>query len=239
MNRIVDFHTHILPGIDDGSGSLEESMALLRMEAEQGIGHVMATPHFYPMHDDPERFLERRKAAEARLREEMEKRSGLPRLSVGAEVYYFPGISESDILPELTIGSKRCILIEMPMSVWTEHMYRELEGIAVKQGLMPVIAHMDRYIRPFRTYGIPQRLAELPVYVQANAGFFLDRSTASMAMRLLREDKIQLLGSDCHNLASRMPNLGPAVQTIEKRLGAGVLERICAYQDEVLADAFV
>lgn len=47
MNGIMDFHSHILPGIDDGSASLEESIAMLRMEAEQGITHVIATPHFY------------------------------------------------------------------------------------------------------------------------------------------------------------------------------------------------
>lgn len=239
MTEVVDFHSHVLPKLDDGSASIQESIGMLRLHGEQGIAHVVATPHFYPMYDDPKRFLQHRKDAEERLREAMESHPDLPRLSIGAEVHYFPGISDSDILPELTIDGKRCILIEMPVSSWTEAMYRELEGISVKQGLIPIIAHMDRYIRPFRTHGIPKRLAQLPVYVQANAQFFLEKATASMAMRLLREDKIQLLGSDCHNLTSRLPNLGPAVRKIEDRLGADVLKRICAYQDEVLTAEFV
>ena len=50
---MVDFHSHILPGIDDGSASLEESIELLKREAEQGINHVVATPHFYAQHDTP------------------------------------------------------------------------------------------------------------------------------------------------------------------------------------------
>ena len=69
MREIIDFHSHILPGIDDGSRNVEESIALLRKEAEQGITHVIATPHFYPQHDTPERFLKRRNEAETVLRE--------------------------------------------------------------------------------------------------------------------------------------------------------------------------
>lgn len=237
MRTAIDFHSHILPCVDDGSASLDESIAMLRMEAEQGIEHVIATPHFYAQHDNPERFLKRRAEAQMQLREEMAKDNGLPQVSIGAEVYFFRGISDSDILSELTIDSKRCILIEMPHSPWTEAMYRELEGIQIKRGITPIIAHVDRYIRPFRTYGIPERLEELPVIVQANASFFLQRSTARLALRMLREDKIQLIGSDCHNLDSRAPNLAPALQMIRKRLGEEAIERINDYEREVLGES--
>lgn len=234
MSAVTDFHSHILPGIDDGSASVEESIAMLRMEAEQGIGHVVATPHFYANYDTPERFLRRRAEAESLLRQELLKHPELPRISVGAEVYFFSGISDSDMLNRLTIGEKRCILIEMPHAPWTASMYRELEGIWVKQGLMPIIAHIDRYIGPFRTFGIPERLAELSVMVQANAEFFLERRTSRMALRMLREDRIQLLGSDCHNLRSRKPNLGEAVNLIERKLEPEVLERVNACGTEIL-----
>ena len=234
MSGIVDFHSHILPRIDDGSASLEESIAMLRMEAEQGIHHVVATPHFYPQHNHPESFLRRRREVEMRLREEMARHSGLPEVSVGAEVYFFSGISESDVLQQLTIGSKRCILLEMPQSPWTEAMYRELEQIPARQGLTPIMAHVDRYIGPFRTFGIPERLAELPVLVQANASFFLRRSTARMALRMLKEDRIHFLGSDCHDPESRPPRLGEAVEKIRGSLGDRVLDRIADYQFSAL-----
>lgn len=236
MDSVIDFHTHILPKVDDGSKSIKESLAMLRQEAEQGIGHVVATPHFYPRYDSPEEFLARRAESEHRLREAMAGQEDLPALTVGAEVHYFPGISESDILQEMTIGQSGYVLIEMPQSPWKDTMYRELEGIRAKQGLIPVVAHIDRYIAPFRTQRIPERLEELPVLVQANASFFLDRATSRMAMRLLRQDRIQLLGSDCHNLTGRAPNLGAAVRQIEKRLGGAVLEQIRSYQNEILAD---
>ena len=57
---VTDFHSHVLPGVDDGSASVEESLAMLRLAAQQGIRRVVATPHFYPRYDDLERFLERR-----------------------------------------------------------------------------------------------------------------------------------------------------------------------------------
>lgn len=222
----TDFHSHILPGVDDGSQSVEESIAMLRMEAEQGITHVIATPHFYPRYDTPERFLAKRNAAMERLQEEMARHSGLPQITLGAEVYFFRGMSESDALNQLTIGEKRCILIEMPFGSWTSDMYRELEAIRSRRGMIPIVAHVDRYIRPFHTRGIPEQLAQLPVLVQANAEFFLSRGTAGMAMRMLKADNIHLLGSDCHNLSSRMPNLGDALQRIQKKLGQRAVERL-------------
>lgn len=231
MRAVADFHSHILPDLDDGSASLEESIGMLRMEWRQGISHVVATPHFYPRQDDPVQFLAKRKAAEEQLREEMARHPHMPDLSVGAEVHYFPGISESEILSELTIDGKDFILIEMPLVSWTDTMYRELENIRVKQGITPIIAHVDRYMTPLRTFRIPERLEELPVLVQANASFFLNKLSRGTALRLLRADRIHLLGSDCHNLQTRAPNLGPAIQLIEKHLGTAALDRIQSYQD--------
>lgn len=231
---VTDFHSHVLPAIDDGSSSVEESIALLRMEAEQGIRHVIATPHFYPRHHNPERFLEKRKQAEEVLRDAMQKEPGLPELSVGAEVHFFFGMSDSEVLPRLTIDQKCCILIEMPHSTWTDSMYRELEQIWLRWGITPIIAHVDRYISPFRTFGIPERLAELPVMVQANASFFQQMSTSSMALRMLKKEQIHLLGSDCHNLTSRRPNLGGAVEKIRHRLGQQAVDRIRSFEQSVL-----
>jgi protein-tyrosine phosphatase len=230
----TDFHSHILPGVDDGSRSVKESLKMLSVEADQGVRRVVATPHFYANHDTPERFLERREAAWGRLREATAGHPELPQIIPGAEVYYFAGMSESDALPALTIGGSGFLLLEMPQGPWTQSMYREMEAIYVKQGITPIIAHVDRYIGPFRTWGIPKQLAELPVLVQANAEFFLSRYTAGMALRMLRQENIHLLGSDCHDLTSRKPNLGTALEQIENRLGKHALSRIQEYEDRVL-----
>lgn len=230
---VIDLHSHVLPALDDGSASVEESLALLRMEAKQGIRTVTATPHFYAHNDTPDRFLRKRAEAAEKLQQALQAYPELPEIKLGAEVYFFQGISDSDALKSLTIDGKRCILIEMPLSPWTDRMYRELVNIREKQDLIPVVAHVDRYISRFRTFGIPEKLEQLPVLVQANASFFLSRSTSSMALKMLRRNQIQLLGSDCHSVKERPPKLGDAIALIRRHLGDEALAQIGEYQQVV------
>lgn len=230
----VDFHTHILPSIDDGSLSIEMSIEMLEREARQGINLVIATPHFYAHQDRPERFLEKRKKAYETLLEEMDKHSNLPRIILGAEVLYFGGIHQWEGLKDFTIGNSNYVLIEMPMPPWSKRMVEEIASIPTNLGLVPIMAHIDRYIKPFKTYGIPDTLSQLPVLIQVNTSFFLQRNTSRMAYRLLRENKIHLLGSDCHNLEHRPPNLGIALSKIERKLGKETLMVLEEYEKKVL-----
>jgi protein-tyrosine phosphatase len=236
MGDRVDFHSHILPGVDDGSRSVEESLKMLCTEAQQGIGIVVATPHFYANHDTPERFLNRRAAAWEKLRVAMTEETALPKVILGAEVYFFSGISDSEALPQLTTGQKRYIMLEMPAVPWTQSMYREMENIYAKRGITPIIAHIDRYLSPLRYRQILKRLEELPVLVQANSDFFLRPMTAPLALRMLKENRIHLLGSDCHNNSTRKPELGRAIEKIEKHLGAAAIEHLHHYERSVLGE---
>ena len=229
MMPVSDLHSHVLPGIDDGSGSLEESLAMLRETAAQGITIVAATPHFDPRSDTPEDFLSRRNKAAEELLKEMEP--GMPRLLLGAEVRYFRGISESDALPLLTLEGGKALLLELPPAPWPEELWQELALFRLQTGIVPVIAHIDRYIGPFRTRGIPERLEELDLLVQANSSFFLKKTTAPLALRLLREDKIHLLGSDCHGMRYRRPDLGAVLEKIQPWA-----ENIRQYEQRVLPD---
>lgn len=236
MITLDDFHTHILPGIDDGSDSVQESIEMLQAETAQGVHRVVATPHFYGNYTTPQKFLRNRAEAEMRMREAIAGKDGFPEILMGAEVHFFSGVSESDVLNQLTIGVGNSILIEMPQSEWTAGMYRELEAMYVRHGIIPIIAHIDRYISPFQTRGIPERLADLPVLVQANANFFLNRWTQAMALNMLKKGKIHLLGSDCHDLIRRPPKLGDAVQVIRRKLGDHVVETVAQCADFILAD---
>ena len=221
---VTDFHNHILPKIDDGSRSVEESIAMLQMMVQQGVQTVIATPHFYPQDTTPDRFLEKREAAMDRLLEQLTQNDNYPEIRLGAEVFYYDQMSHSEELRKLTIEGINAILIEMPMGQWTDRMYQELENIQKNLSLTPIVAHVDRYLGRFRDYGIPQRLSELPVLVQANAEFVLKHT--GKALRMLQGQQIQLLGSDCHNLTDRKPNLGEAVELIRKKLGNDVIELI-------------
>lgn len=231
----ADFHTHILPCVDDGSRSVKESLEMLRLCSRMGIHQVVLTPHFYPDRDHPEHFLARRKAALEAL---LEAAAGeeLPDLILGAEVYYFPNMSSSDALSRLTIGDSRYLLVEMPMCRWTERMYRELEMIRQNQGLTPIVAHLDRYLTPFTAGKTLRQVAELPVMVQVNGDFFLQRNSSRRALRMLDRGQIHLLGSDCHNLKDRKPNLDTVRELIRMKLGDEPLERIAFFEQLVLSE---
>lgn len=230
----ADFHTHILPCVDDGSRSVDESLEMLRLCSQMGMRQVVLTPHFYPDCDHPDRFLACRKAALEALQEAATGEE-LPDLIPGAEVHYFPNMSSSDALPRLTIGGSHYLLVEMPMCRWTERMYRELEMVRQNQGLTPIIAHLDRYLTPFTAGRILRQVAELPVLVQANGDFFLQRNTSQRALRMLQRGQIHLLGSDCHNLKDRKPNLGTVRKLIRVKLGNEPLERISYFEQRVLS----
>lgn len=207
---MIDIHSHVLPGIDDGSKNVEESLAMLRSCAQQGIGCVAATPHFYPMENSPERFLERREAAAERLRSVWEP--GLPKLLLGAEVYYFTGISQAEELDALCLGGT-LLLLEMPFCPWTDRMTAEVIALREQRGLHVVLAHIERYFRwqPKRLW---EELLDRGLLMQCNAGFFLDWRTKGKARKMLSEGRIHLLGSDAHNMTSRPPRMGEARSSI-------------------------
>lgn len=222
---MIDFHSHILPKIDDGSSSINESIEMLTLTKQQGIGHIVATPHFYASETNPADFLSGRTHSYNKLSNAIEGGS-LPKIIPGAEVSYFEGISDCEELESLKILGTSLIMIEMPMCKWSERMLSELAAIYEKSGLIPLIAHIDRYIRLLRDKKISDRLSGLPVLIQANASFFTDKKTARLALSMLSKEKIHLLGSDCHNVVSRRPNLGDAIEVINGKLGKEALQRI-------------
>lgn len=230
---IIDFHSHILPQIDDGSQSIDESAEMLRCMKKQGIDFVIATPHFYAKHDNPEHFLERRARAKAELDEVLT--DDMPKVILGAEVAYFPGMSQSKALQDLAIEGTKAILVELPWGKWKDSVYRELSRIYEQQNLIPIVAHVDRYLTPYRSFGIPKKLEQLPVLVQANGEFFLDKATARKAKKMLAAEQIHLLGSDTHNLTDRAPNLGETLSVIENTLGFEAIEQIETWQREVIS----
>ena len=142
---MIDIHTHILPGMDDGSGSLEESLAMAKESARQGVRLLAATPHFYATQEDPERFLQRREKSLALL--ESAWQEGFPTLLVGAEVRYFDGISRVEEVSWLTLDHTRILLLEMPFTSWSGRMVDEVLELQRSRGLQVLLAHVSRVLK--------------------------------------------------------------------------------------------
>ena len=213
---MVDYHSHILPEMDDGADSVETSLAMLRESSRQGVDLICATPHFYADEEDPKSFLQRRSEAYSRLREAMGDGKGYPDILLGAEVLYFPGISVAEEMRELCLEGTFFLLVEPPMLPWTDAMLDEIEACVASLRCIPVIAHIDRYMRLLNAPELLNRVMGRKMLIQANAAFFLHRQSQDAALDSLRHGRIHFLGSDCHDLIDRAPNLEAALDVIRK-----------------------
>ena len=231
---MTDFHMHVLPGMDDGSKDTKTSLAMLARSAEYGVDTVAATSHFYAEDNSIAWFLRRRQEAYDRLVEAIGDRADLPKVRLGAEVRYFSGISAVEDLDKLCLQGTDLLLLEMPFVPWTDRVLREVEAIQ-RSGLQVVAAHIERYldIQPRRTM---EAFFDLDTFIQCNGEFFLSRWTARRATRMFKQRQIHFLGSDAHNLTSRAPNLGEAVQLIERKFGGGEIDRFFADVDYYIGD---
>ncbi len=196
MNGITtDFHSHILPGADHGSDSVETSLKQLELISASGVERVVATPHFYPMTDSVESFLARRAESAHFLHAAM--REGDPEVLLGAEVLICNGIERMEGLERLTVLGTNCILLEMPMTKWSETTYDTIREIA-GMGLSVVMAHIDRY-DPKDI----ERLMTLDVEAQLNPDPFLSHRGSTFASYWLEEGKVAAVGSDIHMASER------------------------------------
>ena len=130
---MIDWHTHILPGMDDGSRDVAESISMINMQVSQGVSTIIATPHFYANDETVESFLERRKKSFELLKNEFSNET--VEIKLGAEVRYYQGISRMNDLKYLRIEGSKLLLLEMPMSSWTESMIRELIELSGKNSI--------------------------------------------------------------------------------------------------------
>lgn len=237
MNKLsVDFHTHILPSVDDGSNSVAKTVKMLELQRDMGIKTVVATPHFYADADTPDDFFARRQAAYQDIKANIRETDGLPKIILGAEVLYFDGIENWDILDKLAIEGTKYILIEMQEAPFSKRCLETLAKFKEITGYTPIIAHLDRYISLFKTFRLPKTLSEMDVFVQLNASSLLKFPDSLLAINLLKTDKIHLLGSDCHNLVSRAPNLDMAQRVIEEKLGKQYINRLIKIENLILGN---
>ncbi len=215
---MIDFHSHILPKIDDGSKSCSESLQMLKAMENQGIETVFATPHFYAHKESPNQFLKRREASFSHLQKEIFNSETKPYINIicGAEVAYFPGIRYCEDLEKLSAVGTNLLLLEMPFTTWTSDMYTDIEMIS-ERGIVPIIAHIERYKSFQNLHKSIYFLQEKNAIIQANSSFFLNFFTSKTALSMIEKGEINLLGSDAHNMHNRIPNLGLAIEKIKKK----------------------
>ena len=223
---MVDFHSHILPALDDGSRDTEESLLLLRMLSDQGIRTVCATPHFNANRTSVDEFLSLRDASYDSLKPMLTDE--LPQVRLGAEVAYYEGISRLEGLSKLCIENTNILLLEMPFCRWSEYTVNEVIQLSCRGDFRLALAHIERYTALNGTR-IIERFADSDIILQVNASFFTELKTRRKAIRMLKNGYIHLIGSDCHSITARPPFIGNALNLIEKKLGCEYLGDMADY----------
>ena len=225
---IYDFHCHILPGIDDGSRDIHMTERMLRMEISQGVDHILFTPHFYAQHQSASEFIRNRAKAYERTADLIEDH-GMPLVTrYAAETYFFKGISEADILDDLSMHTEDqdVLFLEMPFAQWHRSVYEEVKALIEKRGLTVVIVHIERFLEYQKDKSIWDRVFELPVIPQHNAGIFTRFSKRGTGLKTLKEGWPVILGTDAHNTDTRHPNMAEGRSVIGKKLENAVLQEI-------------
>ncbi|MCF0228673.1 MAG: capsular polysaccharide biosynthesis protein [Parasporobacterium sp.] len=221
---IIDFHTHILPGIDDGSPDVATSLLMLDKMRKDGITHVAATPHFYADEMTIDSFLENRRAAYRQLL--AAENTGITVIP-GAEVYYFRGMSNADAIHSLCIGGDEVLLLELPFTDWDDSVIDEVHALTGRYTV--ILAHLERYIRFHRNRKKLRELMDMDLYVQVNAESVQKRSGCyeKDAVKWLKEGCAHVLGSDCHGISRRIPDLKEgrnALAAADRRIPARIDE---------------
>lgn len=233
--HFVDLHCHLLPGIDDGSASIVETVGMLRVAYQGGTRGIVATPHtFQPMFatfSSMELI-----GAFSRMMEELEGLSRQPKHSYLGEMDVRLG-SENFVTPEfqqalaqrkvLTLNGSRYLLVEFPSFMPFALIESAVERI-LEHGLIPVLAHVERY--EF-SHQLPERLESLKrngSVIQINAEAFERRrdhdEVKELALSLAGRGVLDVIASDGHDVRGRPPVLQSAFEYLSREFSQETLD---------------
>jgi protein-tyrosine phosphatase len=228
VGRLVDIHSHITFGLDDGAQTLEESLMMAKQAVAEGITTIIATPHHrHPFYDNPKKIVEKNIS----IIEEILLAAKIP-LTVlsGQEVRVFGELVSALDLDEeiLTLNHSKMILIELPSSnipLYTEKLFYNL----LVKGYKPVIAHPERNAEiaknPEKLYQLIKNGAFSQVTAASVSGFH-GRETQRLSLQMIEYHLTHFIASDVHNLTSRGFKWREAWSKVEKKIGKEFSENL-------------
>lgn len=223
---MIDLHSHILPGIDDGASTLDDSVELVRELASVGVSEVFATPHYID-----ETVYTSPKSANLKLLQDLQKRlddEGVDvKVHLGNEIYIFPKIASMLESGEISgLSGSSYLLVELPMS-GDYPGYADILLALLRAGYKVVLAHPERYAAFQDDFSLIYELAEMGVLLQCNLGSFAGqygKSAFKTARRLAKEKMIFGAGSDIHHVHPGL--LAEGMKKLSKFYSEGELSEI-------------
>ena len=203
---MIDFHNHILPNFDDGSHSMEMSIAMLKHAYSQGITEVVNTVHFqHPKVEGIEISYQIIKQEIRKLQKELQKMNIPIKIHIGSEVFYLPNLMQIKDDPIATIGNGNYMLIEFqPYTIPDTH--KQIFFDLKMEGITPVIAHPERYKPIQENINLVYEWLNAGCLIQVDAGSIvgtLGKSARIASEKIIKNKWCQILGSDAHDNRKR------------------------------------
>lgn len=224
---MIDIHCHILPGIDDGSRDVEESMEMIREAYKAGFTNIISTSHYIEESYNVPKA--RRQELIDMLNSKIEQEGMKIKIYNGAEAYITPNLAELIKAEELpTMNGTKYLLMELPM----HNQILNLESIVSKvinQGITLIIAHPERYDIVQKNYKVLNELADMGVLFQANYGSCIGqygKEAEKTLKKLLKANRISFFGTDCHRANSVYCQMPEILKKLEKMIGKEKLEEL-------------
>lgn len=192
---MIDFHSHILPNIDDGSRNMEQTVEILKEAKNAGFNKIISTSHYM------EEYYNIDEEQRKKLIEEVKEQGQGIELFLGSEIYVTGNIVE--LLKDQkasTINNSKYVLFELPLNT-KEIMAKEVIYRLIENNYVPIIAHPERYKYVQENIEYIMELVDMGALLQSNYGSIIGmygRKSESTVKKLLKEDAVQFLGSDVH-----------------------------------------
>ena len=224
---IIDIHSHILPGIDDGPNDWDVSLKMLAQSAKANVCKVVATPHYYPWRENA--TAEEIRYLCQKAQDKLKKDYGLDiKVLPGQEIMYSIGVVEELKAGKiLTLADGCYVLLEFMPDESFSVMYRAVREM-IDGGYIPILAHVERYYCLHQRESL-ERLKAGGALLQMNlnalqGGLFSAQSR--WARKLLKTEQIDYIASDMHDLTSRGPHTKEKIETVNKIIGLEYLQKL-------------
>lgn len=227
IDNLVETHSHILPGIDDGAPDVETSLKMIELLKKQGAEKIVLTPHYYSDTISLDDFLRNRDKAFNLLLSKLPPQS--PELYPAAEIYISKYLFNAESLDELRIANSKYVLIEHPFSAdFDGDDYNRLINMYCDYGVKPVLAHIERYPALLDDMYKIEQYVDMGCLIQSNISAYSDapRGIRKKLIKLMKAGFIHILGSDCHNLDTRAPAYEDGMNVIIKKCGEDTVKQL-------------
>lgn len=227
MPEYFDLHCHLLFGVDDGPECIEESLALLQREYDDGVRTIYLTPHYRT--DMFEAPAEIRLQNFESLKAHAEQRFPGLKLWLGCEIHVnMDVVRDLNRAKCLTLGNSDFVLLEFPESAEKKYIIERCHAV-MTGGYRPVIAHTERCTAIRKDFGLLQKLINMGVYIQMNAGSIVGEEGFTkkwFCKKAMQHNLLHFVGSDAHNLKNRKPNIQKCARYMEKVMGTDYRDQI-------------